>query len=53
EPPPLDRFDGDDNFLVTTDFRDYLAGIAVGVIGADPAVVSDGGRGALDLIGRA
>ena len=53
EPPPLDRFDDDDNFLVTTDFRDYLAGIAVGVIGADPAVVSDGGRGALDLIGRA
>ncbi|MEM9038425.1 MAG: DUF1501 domain-containing protein [Actinomycetota bacterium] len=50
EPPPLDRFDPDGNFLITTDFRDYLAGLTHGVLGADPARVVDGGRGPLDLL---
>ena len=39
-----------DNFVVTTDFRDYLAGISLGTLGADPARVVDGGRGPLDLV---
>ncbi|MEO1056927.1 MAG: DUF1501 domain-containing protein [Actinomycetota bacterium] len=50
EPPPLDRFDADDNFMVTTDFRDYVAGLALGTVGADPAVVGAGLRGPLGLI---
>ncbi len=50
EPPPLDRFDADDNFIVTTDFRDYVAGLALGTVGADPAVVGAGPRGPLALI---
>ncbi|MEM9204191.1 MAG: DUF1501 domain-containing protein [Actinomycetota bacterium] len=50
EPSPLDRFDDDDNFLITTDFRDYLAGITVGALGVDPARVVDGGRGPLALL---
>ena len=50
EQPPLDRFDADGNFLVTTDFRDYLAGLTLGTLGADPARVVDGGRGPLDLV---
>ncbi|MEM1331946.1 MAG: DUF1501 domain-containing protein [Actinomycetota bacterium] len=50
EQPPLDRFDDDGNFLITTDFRDHLAGVTLGVLGADPAKVVDGGRGPLDLV---
>ncbi|MEO0492147.1 MAG: DUF1501 domain-containing protein [Actinomycetota bacterium] len=50
EPPPLDRFDADGNFMITTDFRDYLAGVARGAFGVDPARVVDGGRGPLDLL---
>ncbi|MEM9513394.1 MAG: DUF1501 domain-containing protein [Actinomycetota bacterium] len=50
EPPPLDRFDADDNFIVTTDFRDYVAGLTLGAVGADPAVVGSGLRGPLELI---
>ncbi len=50
EPSPLDRFDRDDNFVVTTDFRDYLSGVTLGTLGADPARVVDGGRGTLDLV---
>ncbi|MEM8708223.1 MAG: DUF1501 domain-containing protein, partial [Actinomycetota bacterium] len=43
EAPPLDRFDADGNFLITTDFRDYLSGVARGAFGVDPARVVDGG----------
>ncbi|MEM9891356.1 MAG: DUF1501 domain-containing protein [Actinomycetota bacterium] len=50
EPPPLDRFDRDDNFLITTDFRDYISGLTLGSLGVDPALVVDGGRGPLDLL---
>ena len=50
EPSPLDRFDADDNFIVTTDFRDYLSGLTLGTLGVDPARVVDGGRGPLDLL---
>ena len=50
EPPPLDRFDDDDNFVVTTDVRDYLAGLTLGTLGVDPSRVVDGGRGPLDLV---
>ena len=50
EPSPMDRFDGDDNFIVTTDFRDYLSGVTLGTLGVDPARVVDGGRGPLDLV---
>ena len=50
EQPPLDRFDADGNFLITTDFRDYLAGLTLGTLGADPGRVVDGGRGPLDLV---
>ena len=50
EPSPMGRFDADDNFIVTTDFRDYLAGVTLGALGVDPARVVDGGRGPLDLV---
>ena len=50
EPPPMDRFDADENFLVTTDFRDYLSGLTLGTLGVDPDRVVDGGRGPLDLV---
>ena len=46
----MDRFDADDNFIITTDFRDYLAGVTLGTLGVDPARVVDGGRGPLDLV---
>lgn len=42
EPSPLDRFDRDDNFLVTTDFKDYLGGLATGVLGVDAAHAAPG-----------
>ena len=50
EPSPMDRFDADDNFIVTTDFRDYLSGIALDTLGVDPGRVVDGGRGPLALV---
>ncbi|MEM9521517.1 MAG: DUF1501 domain-containing protein [Actinomycetota bacterium] len=50
EQPPLDRFDADGNFLITTDFRDYLSGVTRGAFGVDPSRVVDGGRGPLDLL---
>lgn len=50
EPSPMDRFDADDNFIVTTDFRDYLSGVTLGTLGVDPGRVVDGGRGPLDLV---
>ncbi|MEM7096445.1 MAG: DUF1501 domain-containing protein [Actinomycetota bacterium] len=34
-PPSLERFDHDDNFIVTGDYRSYLAGLAQGVLGVD------------------
>ncbi len=42
EPSPLDRFDRDGNFLVTTDFRSYLAGLAAHTLGVGPDVVAPG-----------
>lgn len=38
-PVALDRFDRDDNFIVTGDFRSYLAGLAHGSLGIDTAPV--------------
>ncbi len=50
EPSPLDRFDRDLNFLVTTDVRDYLGGLTHGTFGVDPELVVPGARTPLDLI---
>ena len=40
-PVDLDRLDSDDNFVPTTDFRSYLAGLVAGVLDIDPASVVD------------
>ena len=50
EPVSLDRFDRDGNFLVTTDFRDYLGGLVQGTLGVDGAAVVPGGTRPLELV---
>lgn len=50
DPVSLTRFDRDDNFVVTTDFRDYLAGLAQGALGAPADRVVEGRRRPLELI---
>lgn len=50
EPSPLSRFDRDQNFLVTTDFRSYLGGLSHGTFGVDPQLVVPGVRNHLELI---
>jgi uncharacterized protein (DUF1501 family) len=46
----LDRLDRDGNFLVTTDFRDYLGGLVQGTLGVDGSAVIPGGPGPLELV---
>ncbi len=50
EPSPLTRFDEDENFIVTTDFRQYLGGLTHGAFGVDPERVVPGTRNYLELI---
>jgi uncharacterized protein (DUF1501 family) len=50
EPVSLDRFDRDGNFLVTTDYRDYLGGLVQGTLGVDGSAVAPGGTGPLELL---
>lgn len=50
EPPPLDHFDRDGNFIVTTDFRSYLSGLTLGAFGTDPRLVSGGDTEPIELL---
>lgn len=50
EPSPLDRFDHNDNFLVTTDFTSYLGGLVRGVLGVDPNQALPQGATSMELI---
>jgi len=50
EPVSLDRLDRDGNFLVSTDFRDYLGGLVQGTLGVDGAAVLPGGTRPLELV---
>ncbi len=50
EPVSLDRFDRDGNFLVTTDYRDYLGGLVQGTLAVDGSAVVPGGTGPLELV---
>jgi uncharacterized protein (DUF1501 family) len=42
EAPPLDALDRNGNLRVTTDFRDYLSGVASSCLGVDPTVIAEG-----------
>jgi uncharacterized protein (DUF1501 family) len=50
EPVALDRLDRDGNFVVTTDYRDYLGGLVQGTLGVDGSAVVPGGSGPLELL---
>lgn len=50
EPVSLRRFDRDDNFVVTGDYRTYLAGLAQGALGVDPAGVFGADVAALEVV---
>ncbi len=49
-PSPLDRFDDDGNFLVTTDFRDYLGGVIQGTLGVEAAAILEPVPSPLELV---
>ena len=50
EPSPLDRFDPDGNFLVTTDFRDYLGGVVQHTLGVDADLALPGSTRPLEVV---
>lgn len=50
EPVSLRRFDRDDNFVVTADFRDYLAGLSEGVLGVPADAALEGRRRPMGLV---
>ncbi|MEM7286441.1 MAG: DUF1501 domain-containing protein [Actinomycetota bacterium] len=50
EPSPLDRFDDDGNFLVTTDFRDYLGGVVQHTLGVDADLALPGSTRPLEVV---
>ncbi len=50
EPSPLDRFDHDGNFLVTTDFRDYLGGVVQSTLGVEADRALPGATRPLELV---
>ncbi|MEM7338269.1 MAG: DUF1501 domain-containing protein [Actinomycetota bacterium] len=50
EPPPMNRFDDEANFLITGDFRDYLGGLTSGVLGVDPNHAAPGTTRPMELI---
>ncbi len=49
-PVSLDRFDDDDNFLVTGDYRSYLGGLAEGALGVEAGRVFGAGVEPMRLI---
>lgn len=51
EPSPLEKFDTEGNFIPTTDFRRYLAGVAGSVLGVDPKDVANTDGAPLALLG--
>ena len=50
EPPSLTNFDGDGNFIVTTDFRSYLGGVVEGAFGVAAGDVFDAKTRALEVV---
>ena len=50
EPSPLDRFDDDGNFLVTTDFRDYLGGVVQHTLGVDADIAMPGATRPVEVV---
>lgn len=50
EPPSLTNFDGDGNFIVTTDFRSYLGGVVEGAFGVAAGDVFDANTRALEVV---
>ncbi len=47
---PLDRFDRDGNFLVTTDFRDYLGGVVQSTLGVEADRALPGSTRPLEVV---